>query len=113
MSESASRPESETPLPNGVDERGQLLPGLQPEALGSFAQRESTPSATESISRARSLRDEASFGVVADVEDPNDLAQAGWGVIFGAGADPEVKRALQPLLDRRREQAGALYKGFG
>jgi hypothetical protein len=112
MNQDTPQDESDIPLPNGVDERGRLLPELQPEALGSFAQREATPSAAESISRARSLRDETSFGVVADVDDPNDLAQAGWGVLFGAGADPEVKRALQPLLDRRREQAGALFKVF-
>lgn len=42
--------------------------------------------------------------------DPGDLAQAGWAVVWAPGLDPRVRRALDPLCDRRREQAGQLYK---
>lgn len=41
--------------------------------------------------------------------NPNNVAEAGWGVIFAA-ADPnvpEIQEALKPLLDLRREQAQA------
>lgn len=45
--------------------------------------------------------------------DPQSLASAGWGIIFPAG-DPgehnDVKQALEPLLDLRREQAGKLFR---
>ncbi|MBP7692118.1 MAG: hypothetical protein KA764_09390 [Anaerolineales bacterium] len=47
--------------------------------------------------------------------DPNNLAQAGWGVVFAFDDNdkiPAVKEALQPLLDLRRQQAGAFYKEF-
>jgi hypothetical protein len=40
----------------------------------------------------------------------NDLNQAGWGVVFAEGADSALRRALGPLLEWRRNEAGALYR---
>ena len=45
--------------------------------------------------------------------DARDLAQAGWGVIFAEGCDPgPIKKALEPLLTLRRNQAGPLFQCF-
>lgn len=42
--------------------------------------------------------------------DPEDLRQAGWGVVFAPGTPPEVREALRPLLALRREMSGELYQ---
>lgn len=43
-----------------------------------------------------------------------DLEKRGWGIIFAASAsiEPPEREALLPLLQRRQEQAGALYREF-
>ncbi len=45
---------------------------------------------------AKSLR----FGL-----DPQDLRDAGWGVVSPADIDPGIREAMRPLLERRLEQA--------
>src|SRR5215210_4458498 len=44
--------------------------------------------------------------------DPRNLAEAGWGVIFGQDIASEVREAIAPLLRRRKEQAGRYYHEF-
>ncbi|HEY8066819.1 MAG TPA: hypothetical protein VIF40_19145 [Methylosinus sp.] len=50
-----------------------------------------------------------SFGLPPGV-DYGKIEEAGWGVIFFEEAPREVVDALKPLLDRRKAQAGALFK---
>ncbi len=51
----------------------------------------------------------------AEVKDPANLAETGWGVLFAPGVSKEVEDALAPLLERRRDQAGPerfkVYRG--
>ncbi len=44
--------------------------------------------------------------------DPNDLAQAGWGIIFGANNPlaPKIKEALAPLLNLRQSESGTRFR---
>ncbi len=38
------------------------------------------------------------------VDDPNDLTQAGWCILFASDADPAIQAQLQPLIDLRQRQ---------
>ncbi len=38
------------------------------------------------------------------ITEPNDLTQAGWGILFAADADPAIRQQLQPLIDLREKQ---------
>lgn len=97
--------DSEMPLPFGVRAgSGAALPGLNVNALQSIG------IDPQSIIEKASPKDH--LAVVERIADPNDLKQAGWGVIFPAGISPDVVTALKPLLDRRKQQAGDLYKEF-
>lgn len=42
--------------------------------------------------------------------DAQNLAEAGWGVVFAPGTPAAVRDALLPLLDRRREEAGYRFR---
>ncbi|MEM7582814.1 MAG: Shedu immune nuclease family protein [Acidobacteriota bacterium] len=45
----------------------------------------------------------------ADI-DPNDLSQTGWGVIFVEEEADEMRQRLRRLLERRKAQAGTVYR---
>jgi hypothetical protein len=64
--------------------------------------------------RAKKPDEEKVLAVHADVTDPKDLKQTGWGVLFASDVDPAIKAALQPLLDLRSSQVNndALFKIF-
>jgi hypothetical protein len=54
------------------------------------------------------------LGTDYSVDDPNDLTQAGWGILFASDADPAIQAQLQPLIDLRKTQVQdpALFKIF-
>lgn len=65
---------------------------------------------------AQRIANSTHLGTDYSVDDPNDLTQAGWGVIFASDADPAIKAQLQPLLDLRQKQVQdaklfAVYEG--
>jgi len=102
------------PVPFGVDaSTGQLLRGLDESCFAAFQQREEQQAASpESAALAAKAKDSApKLGTSRDkVDDPNNLAETGWAVLFSSSAGEAIQKALEPLLDMRREQAGNLFK---
>lgn len=107
---------SGTRIFNGVDARtGRYL--TAPEAAEEFARR-----IRDNPLNPRQLReykwwiscyaiDDPKRAPAQDV-DPLKLASSGWGVIFAPSVPPEVENALQPLLKRRAQVAGAHYRTY-
>jgi hypothetical protein len=65
---------------------------------------------TRHVEESRWLRGRQGQQVWGLEEDPDDLATAGWGVVFPRGQDPALRQALEPLLALRRQQAGNRYQ---
>lgn len=102
---------------NGIaaDSGSYLWPKLSLMDLSTQALRESIDSVRlKELEHRHRRATEAHLGVREGV-DATDLSEAGWGVIFAASdaeAIPRWKDALQPLLERRRSQAGERYREF-
>jgi hypothetical protein len=104
--------DEQNPIPNGIDlPTGQPLPGVLASDLERLAAQSEQPSMAEQASQERDFNQQPNFGALGGI-DPNDLAQAGWGIIFPADADGSVKDALKPLLGRRQAEAGPLFRIF-
>src|SRR6266487_4007273 len=93
-----------------------LISPMTPKEFSALVQQEIL-AATHPLAllRARNAWGEGRMGV-QDHIDNQDLAEAGWGIIFPAHLDSThleaLKTALHPLLTLREQQAGACYKVF-
>jgi hypothetical protein len=89
-----------------------LLPPLSPHQVALFAT--GGPLDAREVEGLKTWWERVSQPSFAPIYgiDPDDLAQAGWGVIFAPDTTEQVKEKLSPLLELRREQAGTLYQNF-
>ena len=97
--------EKATLVLNGVDGAtgAYLQPALSPADLGRLARQEAPES--RQLGKRKGKDEPIHQGLKHGV-DPRRPEEAGWGVVFAENADPKVREALEPLLERRRRQAG-------
>jgi hypothetical protein len=102
-------------LANGVAEVTGKVLGEPPDTIVELEQRKP---AEERRGETRAAKNKAAAARPtrgADVDDHNNLSETGWGIVFPAGRDAEtavIKRALEPLLERRAREAGRLFAVF-
>ena len=91
----------------------QPLEGINHAALDSFKVNGLNGAVAKEYLEAKAESTEPHFGTIGDV-DSSQLDQAGWAVMFAPGVDQKIREALQPLLDRRKDQVGDenLFKIF-
>lgn len=77
------------------------IDGTTGRPLDPLPETEARRQAEKALRRPRPPR----YGVATD-----DLRSAGWGVVFTEDADPVARDALEPLLARRRQQAGDRFR---
>ena len=87
------------------------LPPMTGAQLTGFVQGQGSPDNLEELKLRHRQGGQAHFGLKAGV-DPKKLAETGWGVIVAHDADPAILDALRPLLQLRRQQAGALFRVY-
>jgi len=103
---------SDEVLPIGIDATtGRPLSGIDDATVARLAGKE-LPDEERRAADKRLGPALNEFGATNET-DVRNLAEAGWGVIFAANEDSApLKEALAPLLAKRKEDAGELFKVF-
>ncbi|NID14087.1 C25 family cysteine peptidase [Luteibacter yeojuensis] len=96
---------------NGIDGSNgdYLLPDATVDSVARLARGEPSAMPTDDRTMASLRMTTPHLGLSLDLQN---LAEAGWGVVFHREADPAVRDALSPLLALRRSQAGDRYKEY-
>ena len=105
---------------NGIDAAtgDYLVPPVEAEILAAAISREPRDAEQEQALKtwwkkyAESNPKKEGHYMAKEGTDYKSLSSAGWGVIFPYNIDPAIPKALKPLLDWRKQQAGALYKEY-
>lgn len=83
-----------------------LLPPLDPTEVAAWAKEPpEDPEMAAGLAQLNAAMTEKTFGVPFDV-DPSKVEQAGWAVVFSTEEGEDVKAALEPLVEHRRQRVG-------
>jgi hypothetical protein len=111
MTENRTANDTQMPVPYGIDaDTGQPLPGVTPELIAGVTDRLALGDAP--VAKRNKDPRVSEFSAIEEV-DTGKLDEAGWAILFSSqeNHDPIID-ALRPLLDKRRKEAGHLYKEF-
>ena len=97
---------------NGIYESGSyLMPPVDAGQFGKLAKGEPRDESHVEDLQTRADAAKANLGVIHGVNAAN-LAEAGWGIVFAGDPPAHILAGLKPLLDLRKNQAGARYHEY-
>ena len=82
-----------------------LVPPTPLTTLATLIKGQSVDSQTRTLSRIWKMFSGADFGLPVK-RDPTNLRESGWGIVFHTEESREVRDALKPLIEHRRNQVG-------
>ncbi len=83
-----------------------LVPPLQPSQLAIRAKEPpDDPALARELEQVAEAIKQPSWGVPFNVH-PENVTEAGWGIVFCSDEADDVKRALEPLIEHHRRRAG-------
>ncbi len=92
-------------LPLGVTaDTGERLPSIEDESVEVLVSDKDQDPQVEIEAVKNKVKQD--LGTDDSIADPNNLAKAGWAVMWGASVSDSIKKALAPLLEHRRKQTG-------
>lgn len=101
-------------VPFGIyADSGTALELVTTDALSALIATDTQKKLGTATKNALVMRSKGKYGLTAEAS-PDDLAQAGWGVVFAAEVEKpqDILDALAPLIELRQKQAGKLFKIF-
>ena len=63
------------------------------------------------LNKRKHRTDEKEFGPIEGI-DPKLISETGWGIIFPANIDPQIREALSKLINHRRQEAGEYFQEY-
>jgi hypothetical protein len=100
------------PIPMGVLETGGFAAGIDAGAIQQLRLQGTGGNVPKDVIKAKGQSDAAHFGMVGGELNADNLAKAGWAVMFGASIDKSIRTNLSPLIEHRKKQVDndALFK---
>lgn len=63
------------------------------------------------LNKRKQRTDEKEYGPIEGI-DPKLISETGWGIIFPANIDPQIREALSELINHRRQEAGEYFQEY-
>jgi hypothetical protein len=94
------------PAPMGIYASGAAAPGMEPATIALLKTQGDSGAVSPEIVTNKGTSNAKHFGMLGGELNADNLAVAGWAVMYGASVSQKIKTNLTPLLELRKNQVG-------